>query len=147
MTRSQNVLSWSAPKRALRYVSLDSTGYTLVVRDGIDGPALVVPFSRCTDVRVRPFDDETVSGGALDLNKVRTTPHPLCSCAQHVQIAGQQGSHGFPPRNHRSSLLTKPPDTLELPIIRTMTPILKMLRSSAYSSSESKTTMSRRLGR
>eukprot|EP00035_Acanthoeca_spectabilis_P022792 m.445796 g.445796 ORF g.445796 m.445796 type:complete len:1196 (-) comp19278_c0_seq1:113-3700(-) len=66
---TENVLSWSAPKRALRYVSLDSTGYTLVVRDGIDGPALVVPFSRCTDVRVRPFDDETVSGGALDLNK------------------------------------------------------------------------------
>eukprot|EP00036_Acanthoecidae_sp_10tr_P017524 CAMPEP_0206301298 /NCGR_PEP_ID=MMETSP0106_2-20121207/8140_1 /ASSEMBLY_ACC=CAM_ASM_000206 /TAXON_ID=81532 /ORGANISM="Acanthoeca-like sp., Strain 10tr" /LENGTH=1176 /DNA_ID=CAMNT_0053732039 /DNA_START=168 /DNA_END=3699 /DNA_ORIENTATION=+ len=68
-TWSENTLSWCTPKRASRYVCVDSMGLSLIAQECIDGPPLVVPLARCTDVRIRPFDDETSHGGPLDLTK------------------------------------------------------------------------------
>ena len=69
--RAQSTLNWSPPKRSEQTVSVDALGHSLVVR-GLEGSVdIVIPLSRCTDVRVRPFDDETAAAGPLDLTKVR----------------------------------------------------------------------------
>ena len=79
----QSTLNWSPAKRSEQTICVDELGHSLVVRGLAGGIECVIPFSRCTDVRLRPYDDETAAAGPLDLTKVRAI-----GPVRHVSILG-----------------------------------------------------------